>query len=156
MKKSPKSMKLQRKSIDIKIGNIVNYQHVITPKGGWLRTIRESIGMTTAQLASRMGVSQPNIMALQEREVTGKVTLELLEKAARAMGCEFRYAFVPVQSLEAIVDTQAKRAAKKMLDKTNHMMKLEQQGVEKEENEHHLQELISELKEKRISKIWEA
>ena len=51
--------------------------------------------MTTKQLADRMGIAQPNIMAIEDREVKQTISLETLEKAARAMDCKLIYAIVP-------------------------------------------------------------
>jgi len=45
------------------------------PPKGWLRAIRDALGMTTAQFAQRrLGVSQPRIIELEQSEVSGGVT----------------------------------------------------------------------------------
>jgi hypothetical protein len=41
------------------------------PPKGWLRAVRDALGMTTAQLARRMGVTQPRIIELEQAEVSG-------------------------------------------------------------------------------------
>jgi DNA-binding transcriptional regulator YiaG len=38
------------------------------PPKGWLRAIRDALGMTTAQFASRLGVSQLRIVDLSSRK----------------------------------------------------------------------------------------
>ena len=38
------------------------------PPQGWLKTIREFLGMTTTQLAKRVGVSQPRVFAMEKNE----------------------------------------------------------------------------------------
>src|SRR6202162_2401094 len=77
------------------------------PPKGWLRAIRDALGMTTAQLGRRLGVSQPRIVELEQSEVSGKVTLNSLQRAAEALGCRFVYALVPDKRLAEIVRERA-------------------------------------------------
>ena len=65
------------------------------PPKGWLRAIRDALGMTTSQFAKRLGVSQPRIIELEKSEVDGSVTLQTLQRAAEALGCRLVYALVP-------------------------------------------------------------
>ncbi|MBK8840867.1 MAG: helix-turn-helix domain-containing protein [Hyphomonadaceae bacterium] len=76
------------------------------PARGWIKAIREALGMTTAQLAARMGVAQPRITELEKREAGRVVTLQSLERAAEALDCRLVYILVPNDSLEG----PAKRA----------------------------------------------
>ena len=41
------------------------------PPRGWLRAIREALGMTGAQLAARLKVSQPRIVEMENAEQRG-------------------------------------------------------------------------------------
>ena len=155
MKINSRGLKNQRISLDEKIGIASQYASLVKPRGGWLRAIRTSLGMTSTQLAKRLGIAQPNVLALETRETKGKITLEMLERAAQAMGCELRYVVVPRVRLETMVDEQAEKVARSMLHKTSHMMRLEAQSVEAPEMQAHVDELKAELKNSRISKIWE-
>lgn len=65
------------------------------PKSGWLATMRKAIGMTTTQLARRIGVAHPGVVRLEKNEKDGKVTIASMRKAAEAMNCEFVYAIIP-------------------------------------------------------------
>ncbi len=78
------------------------------PDGGWIREIRESLGMTTRQLAARMRQSQSAVSQLERSEVTDRVQLGSLRRAADALDCDLVYAFVPRTSLEATVRTRAR------------------------------------------------
>src|ERR1700730_5919753 len=69
------------------------------PSKGWIRAIRDALGMTSAQLAHRLGVSQPRIIELEKSEASGTVTLNTLQRAAEALGCRLVYALVPGQPL---------------------------------------------------------
>lgn len=65
------------------------------PEMGWIKSIRIALGITTKQLAEKMGIAQPNIIAIEERELLRTISLETLDKAARAMNCKLIYAIVP-------------------------------------------------------------
>jgi predicted DNA-binding mobile mystery protein A len=99
------------------------------PPKGWLRAVRDALGMTTAQFARRLGVSQPRIIELEKSEVTGGVTLHTLQRAAEALGCRLVYALVPERSLAETVRDRAKLVAEGQLASVEHTMRLEDQAV---------------------------
>lgn len=154
MKTNKKLIKTQRKSLDEKLLAFVQARLVIRPKSGWVRAIREALGMTTSQLAHRMGIQQSGVTLLEKREINKKVTLETLERAAQAMNCELVYALVPKTTLEKIVDEQSQKAAQEILARTTHTMHLEQQGVSDAETRLHAEELATEIKNKLDSRLW--
>jgi predicted DNA-binding mobile mystery protein A len=81
------------------------------PPRGWIRTIREALGMSTVELAHRMAVSQPRASQLERAEVEGYIRLSTLRRAAEALGCQLVYVLVPDQPLEHMVLRQALRKA---------------------------------------------
>lgn len=99
------------------------------PPKGWLRAVRDALGMTTAQFARRLGVSQPRVVELEKSEISGTVTLNTLQRAAEALGCTLVYALIPVRPLEDVVRSQAEAVAARQLDGVQHTMRLEDQGV---------------------------
>lgn len=154
MKQKKYLVKTQRRSLDEKLKVFSQAKIISIPKSGWVKAVRESLGMTSQQLAERMGIQQSGVILLEQREVDKKITLETLQRAAQAMGCELVYAVVPKESLEKIVDDQSKVIAKKILQGTLHTMELEQQGAGKAETDLHFEELASELKNKLDSRLW--
>jgi predicted DNA-binding mobile mystery protein A len=101
----------------------------VRPARGWIRAIREALGMTTGQLAKRLGVRQPRVIELERGEATGNITVKSLERAAEALGCRLVYTFVP---LEPLADTIRKRAAvlaDQQLAAVEQTMRLEAQEV---------------------------
>lgn len=102
------------------------------PPKGWVRAIRNAMGMTTAQLARRIGVSQPRIVELEHSEVSGSITLRSLQRAAEALGCRFVYALVPENTLEATIRERAEKLAAPHSGAVEHSMRLEDQGVHDE------------------------
>jgi predicted DNA-binding mobile mystery protein A len=99
------------------------------PPKGWLRAIRDALGMTTAQFARRLGVSQPRIIELEKSELTGGVTLHTLQRAAEALGCRLVYALVPERPLAETVRDRANLVAERQLAPVEHTMRLEDQAV---------------------------
>lgn len=155
MKKNKTLVKTQRKSIDEKMKIFLPLKAALLPRSGWIKAVRESLGMTSKQLAERMGIQQSGVILLEKRELDKKVSLETMEKAAQAMGCKFVYALVPQEeSLNAILEKQCQRAAREILKRTLHTMELEDQAVGPAEAQLHEDELARELKRKLDSRIW--
>jgi len=125
------------------------------PPTGWLKAIRGALGISARQLAQIIGVDMSAIIRLEEREPDGKVTLEMLNRAAQAMDCKVIYAIVPqdhYDSLEAIIDKRARKAARDLLQKVEHTMRLEDQGSPESESD--LEKLSQNLKDSMDPRIW--
>ncbi len=45
------------------------------PKQGWVRTIREALDMSGAQLGARLGISRNKISILERKEADGSITI---------------------------------------------------------------------------------
>jgi predicted DNA-binding mobile mystery protein A len=99
------------------------------PRGGWVRAIREALGMSAADLGQRMGVAETSVLSLEHNEVTRRVRLDTLERAADALNCELVYALVPRRPLEQMVDERARSVAGELLGSVGHSMALEGQQV---------------------------
>ena len=110
--------------------------------------------MTTAQLARRIGVSQPRVVAIEKAEKNASITLGSLERAARAMDCRVVYALVPRKPLDDLVKERARIVAKKRLQSAQHSMALEAQSVEKSDEEEQLKHLGERLIKKAGSELW--
>ena len=72
-------------------------------KTDWIRSVRKQKGLKGFQLAEKLQVSPARVSVLERDEMRGAVTLKMMQKAARAMGCRFEYQIVP--------DTPSKEAA---------------------------------------------
>lgn len=113
------------------------------PKAGWIRAVRDALGMTGQQLASRLGVAWQSMDDLEKSEAAGTITVSSLAKAAEALDCTLVYALVPnAASVEALVDQQARRVAVAALSRTNQTMLLEAQDASSDELEHRIQDYI--------------
>ena len=100
------------------------------PHRGWIRAIRDALGMSSTELASRMGVSQQSVPALERSEQRETIKLESLQRAAHALGCDLVYVLVPRGSLDDTVRAQARRKAAQHLGRVEHHSRLEDQAVD--------------------------
>jgi predicted DNA-binding mobile mystery protein A len=125
------------------------------PSRGWIRAIREAIGMTTGQLAKRLGVQQPRIIELERGEATGSITVKSLERAAEALGCRLVYVLVPEAPLADTIRKRASVIANEQLASVEQTMRLEAQGVnDKALHEEAHQRLVEKLL-RRPARLWD-
>jgi predicted DNA-binding mobile mystery protein A len=99
------------------------------PEKGWLRAVRDALGMTAAQMGHRLGISQPSATALEQAEVSGSITLNTLQRAAEALGCRLVYVLVPEKPLAETVQERARLVATNGTAAVEHTMRLEDQAV---------------------------
>ncbi len=144
-----------RRQLDKRLKSLKNNDSFARPPRGWIKAIREALGMTTAQLARRLGVSQPRAVAIEKAEAGSAITLDTLERAARALDCHLVYALVPRKPLEALAEERAARLARRRLATTRHSMRLEAQGVDAADEAAQLRQLAKRLLEKSGSALWE-
>jgi len=100
------------------------------PRLGWIRAIRDALGMSAMDLATRLGVSGPAVRSLEEKERTGGIRLDSLRRAAEAMDCTLVYAFIPNDSLESTVRRQARWILDEQVGRARQTMALEAQEAE--------------------------
>ena len=126
------------------------------PSGGWVRAIREALGMTNVQLAKRLKKRAPQtIEDMQKSEVTGTIQLQTLRKLAEALGCRVVYAVVPPKPLSEMRRDRARAVARRRLQAVSHSMKLEAQGVNPKEEERQMDLLIQKLLAGNPKQLWE-
>jgi len=112
---------------------LVAYRRLVDeprPHRGWIRAIRDALGMSGAELAARMGVSQQSIPDIEQSEAAGTVKLATLHRAARALDCDLVYVLVPRHPLDEAVRAQARRRAEALLGRVAHHSRLEDQSVD--------------------------
>jgi predicted DNA-binding mobile mystery protein A len=125
------------------------------PPKGWLRAIRDALGMTTAQYARRLGVSQPRIVELEKSEQSGGVTLNTLQRAAEALGCRLVYVLVPERPLAEVVRERAVLIAERQSKAVEQTMRLENQAVNDKGAARTLREQAIEDLLRRPARLWD-
>jgi predicted DNA-binding mobile mystery protein A len=108
--------------------------------------------MTAAQLGSRMGISQVAVTQLEQREMEGTISVESLQRAARAMDATAHCVFVPNSTLEDTVLRRAREVANRDLEGVDHSMRLEDQAVEQRATKRLLREHIADVLDSR--RLW--
>jgi predicted DNA-binding mobile mystery protein A len=144
-----------RKNIDKRLNPLMNVDGFARPPRGWVRAIREALGITTAQLAARLSIAQPSAVGLEKAEASKAITLETLERAARALDCTLVYALVPRKPLETLVQERACEAAGERLRTVSHSMALEDQRVGEEDERAQLERLAQKLIDGPGSALWD-
>ncbi|HJR57396.1 MAG TPA: mobile mystery protein A [Rhizomicrobium sp.] len=124
------------------------------PSQGWIRAVRRALGMTTAQMAKRMQVTQPRIVELEQAEIHGNITLSSLERAGKAMGCRVVYVLIPDRPLTETMKNRAQQIAERRLASVEQTMLLEAQSVDGRKHRHEtLKQLVDRLMH-RPSGLW--
>jgi predicted DNA-binding mobile mystery protein A len=149
-----KHRQIMREQLDRTFAQLSNIKGLQPPVKGWLRSIREALGMSGKQLGERVGVSQPRVVQLEKDEVSGAVTMRSMRHAAEAMDCIFVYAVVPRASLKETIRNQAYKVAEKRLSRTSHTMLLEDQQVSSEERRTMLESKIEDLAREMPKDFW--
>ena len=85
------------------------------PGGGWVRAIREALGMSAAELGTRMGIVETSVLRLEQNEHADRVRVDTLRRAAQALECDLVYALVPRRPLQEMVDGRAEERARAFL-----------------------------------------
>lgn len=115
------------------------------PRGGWLRAMREALGMPAAELGRRLGVGESSVLRMEANEQAGVIGLDTLRRAADALGCDLVYALVPRRPLAEVVQAQAREQAVARLAPVAHSMALEGQAVDDVAARSQLEEEIAHL-----------
>ena len=149
-----KNRRIMREQLDKKFETLSKVKGIQTPVKGWLRSIREALGMSGKQLAERIGVSQPRVVQMEKDELSDALTLKTMRQVAEAMDCMFVYALVPRTSLEETMRDQAKKVAEQRLSRTSHTMLLEDQQVSNDERRKMLDSKVEDLIREQPKDFW--
>lgn len=124
------------------------------PRGGWVKALREALGMSAADLAARMGVAESTVLRMEGSEQRGTVRLDTLQRAAQALDCDLVYALVPRTTLDRAVRQQAEKVAGQQLRAVAHTMLLEGQQTDARAQQQALGEAVDDLVDTRG--LWRA
>jgi predicted DNA-binding mobile mystery protein A len=125
----PEIRRKARQRLDERLSPLKPRDRFAVPPKGWIRAIRDALGMTGVQFARRLKVSPQSVDALEKSEANGSVKIETLRRAAEALDCTLVYALVPNTSLDGAVRARARNIALRDLGRVAHTMKLEAQGT---------------------------
>lgn len=119
--------KRARERLDERLAPLKPAHRFRAPPKGWVRAVRDALGMSGVQFARRLRVQPPSVAALEASEESGAIQLKTLRRAAEALDCTLVYALVPNSTLEGAVRARARKIALRDLGRVSHTMKLEAQ-----------------------------
>jgi predicted DNA-binding mobile mystery protein A len=146
--------KLMREQVQDSLNAFAELAQKPVPKKGWIRTIRDALGMSSAVLADRLGCSRANISTTEQREKQGTITLNTLEDFAKAMNCKLVYCLIPLETLDKTLEKQARKIAQKRTKIINHSMALEKQGLNPKQLKQQEDDLVRELLRGNPKTLW--
>lgn len=146
--------RLKRKQIEELVRPFRQVARAQTPRGGWVRAVREGLGMSAQQLGARVRVKRQTIENLERSEANGKITLDSLNRVAKALGCRVVYALVPEKSLDEMQRERARLIAESVVKPVSHSMSLEAQSIDKREEQRQKKELAQKLLLGDPKKLW--
>src|ERR1700729_3101209 len=149
MKKS-RLAALSRSQLDERFTELGPAKRYTPPVRGWIKAIREALGMSTAQLAKRLGIKQPSLVDLEQSEAKGTIELATLRRVAEALDCTLVYALVPNKPLEQTVRDRARLFTRHRFEPIGHSMALEDQKVERKETDALIDEVVRETNPRRF------
>jgi predicted DNA-binding mobile mystery protein A len=151
----PNRKRLILEQLDATFDRLSCLRSVQRPAKGWLRAIREALGMSGKQFAKRLAVSPPRVTVLEKEELTGSVTIKTMRHAAEALDCFFVYALVPRTTLSKTVRERAEATANKRLERISHSMLLEDQQLSQDEQQKAVRAEIEELIRTMPKELWD-
>ena len=141
-----------RSQLDGRFKQIGPVSRFAVPVRGWIKAIRGGLGMSSQQLAKRLGVKQPSVVAMEQSEAKGTIELATLRRVAEALDCTLVYALVPNKPLETIVRNRARILLRRRHAPVEHSMLLEDQAVSAKDSEARLDEFV---RETNLSRLWD-
>lgn len=147
--------KLRTRQLDHTFDRLSPLRSVDRPRKGWLKVIREALGMTVEQAAERLEVTKSMVSKYERAELDETITLATLRRVASALDAELMYTVLPRKSIEELRRERALTAARRRVQSVHQSMALEDQAVSAEERERQIAELADELLKERPRIIWD-
>jgi predicted DNA-binding mobile mystery protein A len=147
---------LQLQQLSDKIVGFATLKNVAIPPTGWIKAIRTALGMSMQQLGNKLSITKQGVMDMEKREKEGAITIRSLREIAQALDMQLVYGFVPNDdTLDAMINKRATALAMKIVMRTAHTMKLEDQANSKVRIEKAIQERAEELMKEMPKILWD-
>lgn len=123
---------LRLKQLDRALEPYRTAREVPRPSKGWIRSIRQALGVSSGELARRLGTSRQLPLQFEKGEAEDRITLKSLRAVANALDCDLVYALVPrAGSIRELIENRARAEAKDRVLGVEHSMALEDQAAGK-------------------------
>jgi predicted DNA-binding mobile mystery protein A len=131
------------------------FKGIVWPNEGWIKTLRQALNMSGAQLARRLGVTRGLISKTEKAELCGGVTLKKMQEIAQGMNCRFVYAIVPETDIEDLLKTQAIKKASSRVKRASIHMALEDQALNGEQLRLEIERLAENMLTSSDTTLWD-
>ena len=126
----PEFRDLRLTQIDRSLETFMAARSTSRPQRGWLRAVREALGITIREVSRTMRKTPQTVAAFEKSEAADRITLQTLRRYAEALNCEVVYAIVPKNgSLQQLAEARARLAAERDVQAVEHTMVLEDQAT---------------------------
>lgn len=119
-----------RRALDRRLSQLPPATAFTPPAQGWIKAVRNALGMSAADLAARLQITQASVSDIERSENDRRIRLDTLERAAAAMGCDLVYALIPRRDLTDIVEDQARTKVEPQVRAVSRAMDLEAQNTQ--------------------------
>jgi predicted DNA-binding mobile mystery protein A len=126
----PEYRELRLAQLDRQLGLLGQVQALSKPQNGWLRAVREALGITIRQVARTLHKTPQTVASFEKSEAADRITLQTLRQYAEALDCQLVYAIVPkTGSLKTLAEAKTRRDVEKDVLAVEHSMALENQAT---------------------------
>lgn len=151
---SKKSLQIEQINTKIQAFNVL--QKVPLPSSGWIKAIRNTLGISLLQLGKRLSITKQSVLEIEQREKNGSITIKSLREVAKALDMQLVYGFVPMDgTLQKLIERKAKEVATQIVLRTSNTMKLEDQANTDKRIEKAIKELTTKLKTEMPKSLWD-
>lgn len=144
---------LKKNQVKARLSSLRENDLIPRPQVGWIRFIREALGMSSKALAHRLGVTPATMSETEKAELDESLTLKRLRRVADGMNCELVYYLLPREDVSVMVKKRAEHVAREKVMQMQLNMEYEDQAVREE----FLRELV-EVEVRRLmnsKKLWD-
>ena len=125
----PRYRELRIKQLTAILAKFAPAKQTPRPARGWLRAVREAIGVPQQAVAAATKVKRQTLIGFEKAEANDRITLRNLRRVANAMDCELVYAIVPkTGSIEELAEKRAREEATRRVLSVERTMALEDQA----------------------------
>jgi len=149
-----KSLQLQQ--LNNKMLGFASLKEVVMPPTGWVKAIRNVLGMSMQQLGNKLSVSKQGVLDIEKREKEGSITIKSLREIARVLDMQLVYGFVPNDgSMDALIEKRARELATEIVMRTANTMKLEDQANSQKRIQKAIEERTASIKNEMPKILWD-
>jgi predicted DNA-binding mobile mystery protein A len=120
---------LRLKQLDRTLATFKEARNEERPQRGWLRAIREALGLSLEDVGARLKKPRQRILEFEKAEAENRITLQSLRRVAAALDCNLVYALVPkTGSVLELAELRTRQDATRDVLDVEHTMSLENQA----------------------------